>query len=177
MGGEEETIFALEKSFGIASEVSARRAMEPVYAIWKMKRWFGVGSERRLKTAVAEVHRNVMNIIDKRRRKKKMEDIHDSEDLLSRWGDQLNHHQIIYLKYYFTYISVWTIFYIFVCTSPTFVSLEKNTYIMIWNRPHLILYSFFYTHKRKIKIKIIFFTKIQNCHMTVFLLGSFLRCT
>lgn len=84
LGGEEETIFALEKSFGIASEVSARRAMEPVYAIWKMKRWFGVGSERRLKTAVAEVHRNVMNIIDKRRRKKKMEDIHDSEDLLSR---------------------------------------------------------------------------------------------
>ncbi|CAK9317777.1 unnamed protein product [Citrullus colocynthis] len=81
---EEETIFALEKSFGIASEVSARRAMEPVYVIWKMKRWFGVGSERWLKTAVAEVHRNVMNIIDKRRRKKKMEDIHDSEDLLSR---------------------------------------------------------------------------------------------
>ncbi|KAL0549573.1 hypothetical protein IC582_014058 [Cucumis melo] len=85
LGSEEETIFALQKSFEVASEVSARRAMEPIYVTWKMKRWLGVGSERRLKKEVAEVHRKVMNIIDKRRKEEKIQDIHDStQDLLSR---------------------------------------------------------------------------------------------
>ncbi|KAG7022666.1 Cytochrome P450 94B3, partial [Cucurbita argyrosperma subsp. argyrosperma] len=83
LGGEEEAISELEKSFDVASEVSAGRATKPVYMIWKLKRWFGVGSERRLKMAVAEVHRKVMNIIEKRK-KKKIQDFHDSEDLLSR---------------------------------------------------------------------------------------------
>ncbi|XP_022982702.1 cytochrome P450 94B3 [Cucurbita maxima] len=84
LGSEEETILELEKSFDEASKVSAGRAMEPVYMIWKVKRWFGVGSEWRLKTAVAEVHRKVKNIIEKRREKKKMEDLHERKDLLSR---------------------------------------------------------------------------------------------
>lgn len=83
MGGDEEAISELEKSFDVASEVSAGRATKPVYMIWKLKRWFGVGSERRLKMAVAEVHRKVMNIIEKRK-KKKIQDFHDSKDLLSR---------------------------------------------------------------------------------------------
>lgn len=85
MGSEdEEVISELEKSFDVASEVSAGRAMEPVYVIWKIKRWFDVGSERRLKMAVAEVHRKVMNIIEKRR-KKKIQNSHDNQDLLSRF--------------------------------------------------------------------------------------------
>ncbi|BFG27111.1 hypothetical protein CerSpe_133840 [Prunus speciosa] len=75
----------LARAFDTASDICARRAAAPMFIIWKIKRWLGVGSEQRLRAAVEEVHAYVMNVIENR--KKKMEEgVADTrqEDLLSR---------------------------------------------------------------------------------------------
>ncbi|XP_010550730.1 PREDICTED: cytochrome P450 94B3 [Tarenaya hassleriana] len=73
-------------AFDTAAEISARRAMEPIYAVWKIKRWLNVGSERRLREAVRTVHVSVSEII---RAKKKSLEIgtgdEAKQDLLSRF--------------------------------------------------------------------------------------------
>lgn len=58
----------LAKAFDTASEICARRGAAPVFMVWKIKRWLGIGSEQRLRAAVEQVHAYVMNIIDKRKR-------------------------------------------------------------------------------------------------------------
>lgn len=75
----------LAKAFDVASEISARRGAAPLFIIWKIKRWLGVGSERRLKAAVEEVHAYVMEIIHQRKRKINGGDQSTGdEDLLTR---------------------------------------------------------------------------------------------
>ncbi|VVB04719.1 unnamed protein product [Arabis nemorensis] len=73
-------------AFDTAAEISARRATEPVYAVWKVKRVFNVGSERRLREAIRTVHVLVFEIV---RAKKKSLEIGTGEeakqDLLSRF--------------------------------------------------------------------------------------------
>lgn len=73
-------ISPLARAFEVASAISARRGAAPLFLIWKMKRWLGIGSERRLREAVEEVQSHVMKIIGER--KKKM--MKNENDLLSR---------------------------------------------------------------------------------------------
>ncbi|XVF13916.1 hypothetical protein REPUB_Repub09cG0011000 [Reevesia pubescens] len=71
----------LNKAFDMASEICAKRGAAPLFLVWKVKKWLGVKSERRLKDAVEEVHAYVEEII---RDKKKNIDESGDCDLLSR---------------------------------------------------------------------------------------------
>ncbi|XP_050384746.1 cytochrome P450 94B3 [Argentina anserina] len=59
----------LTRAFDTASQISAMRGAAPVFIIWKIKRWLGIGSEQKLKVAVKEVHAYVMDIIETRKQK------------------------------------------------------------------------------------------------------------
>ncbi|CDY16724.1 BnaA09g06580D [Brassica napus] len=77
---------ALVEAFDVAAAISARRATEPVHAVWKLKRLLNVGSERRLREAIKTVHMSVSEII--RAKKKSLDisgDVSDKQDLLSRF--------------------------------------------------------------------------------------------
>ncbi|KAG6720257.1 hypothetical protein I3842_03G050200 [Carya illinoinensis] len=75
----------LARAFDMASEVCARRGAAPLFIIWKIKRWLGVGSERRLKDAVREVHAYVTVIIQNRKKKINQGEVRSEDDLLSRF--------------------------------------------------------------------------------------------
>lgn len=80
-----EPVSPFDKAFDIASEVCAKRGAAPLFIVWKIKKWLGVGSERRLKLAVDEVHAYVTEMIrDKKRKIEKEGKERRSEDLLSR---------------------------------------------------------------------------------------------
>lgn len=70
----------LANAFDSASEISAMRGAAPVSAVWKMKRLFNIGSEKKLKEAVAVVHGSVDDII--RVKKKKMNKICSNKTVL-----------------------------------------------------------------------------------------------
>lgn len=76
------SVKGLLRAFDVASEISARRAVAPVFAVWKAKRVLRIGSERRLKEAIDHVHASVMELI----RNKKVTNGREGEcrDLLSR---------------------------------------------------------------------------------------------
>ncbi|KAL0014557.1 hypothetical protein SO802_001626 [Lithocarpus litseifolius] len=78
-----QPISPLAKAFDMASGVCARRGAAPLFIVWKAKRWLGVGSERKLKDAVEEVHAYITGIIHKRKKKINQGEV-CSEDLLSR---------------------------------------------------------------------------------------------
>ncbi|XP_022773646.1 cytochrome P450 94B3-like [Durio zibethinus] len=77
-------VWPLNKAFDMASEICAKRGAAPLFLVWKVKKWLGVGSEKRLKDAVEEVRAYVEEII--RDKKKKMDESGENcgEDLLSR---------------------------------------------------------------------------------------------
>ncbi|XP_065876883.1 cytochrome P450 94B3 [Euphorbia lathyris] len=74
----------LATAFDMASMICARRAAAPLFVVWKIKRWLGVGSERRLKDAVERVRNYVAEIIGNRRIMLEERAENESEDLLSR---------------------------------------------------------------------------------------------
>ncbi|KAG5221744.1 cytochrome P450 family protein [Salix suchowensis] len=51
------------QAFDKASEICAKRGAAPLFIVWKIKKWLGIGSERQLKSAVEEIHRYVSEII------------------------------------------------------------------------------------------------------------------
>lgn len=72
-------------AFDCASEICAMRGMAPVYAVWKMKRAFNVGSERKLREAVQMVHSSVREIIQTKKMKLAEDSAEgDDGDLLTR---------------------------------------------------------------------------------------------
>ncbi|KAF5740458.1 cytochrome P450 family protein [Tripterygium wilfordii] len=73
----------LAKAFDLASEICARRGAAPLFIVWKVKRWLGVGSERRLKEAIKEIHKHVAQMIQEKKNKIEKGDTY-SQDLLSR---------------------------------------------------------------------------------------------
>ncbi|KAL9294301.1 Cytochrome P450 94B3 [Arabidopsis thaliana] len=76
----------LVEAFDTAAEISARRATEPIYAVWKTKRVLNVGSERKLREAIRTVHVLVSEIV--RAKKKSLEigtGAEAKQDLLSRF--------------------------------------------------------------------------------------------
>lgn len=77
-------ISPLARAFDVASEISARRGAAPLFQIWKMKRWLGVGAERRLREAVEAVQSNVMEMIRERKEMMNARAETCGGDLLSR---------------------------------------------------------------------------------------------
>ncbi|KAJ4712564.1 putative Cytochrome P450 [Melia azedarach] len=77
----------LVKAFDTASEISAMRGIAPVFLIWKLKRFFNVGSEKKLREAIELVHCSVLEIIQNKKKvlqndpERKLE----GDDLLSRF--------------------------------------------------------------------------------------------
>lgn len=59
----EEDVSALSQAFDLASEICAKRAAAPVFAVWKIKRLLGIGSEKKLKDAMKQIHAFVDKII------------------------------------------------------------------------------------------------------------------
>ncbi|KAJ8750288.1 hypothetical protein K2173_014203 [Erythroxylum novogranatense] len=75
----------LTKAFDIASETCARRGAASLFIVWKIKRWLGIGSEKRLKDAVEDVRRYVDEIIANKKKIIEGGNNHSrNNDLLSR---------------------------------------------------------------------------------------------
>ncbi|WKA04161.1 hypothetical protein VitviT2T_022220 [Vitis vinifera] len=88
----------LARAFDTASEICAGRAAAPVFAVWKIKRALRVGSERRLRKAIEEVHACVDDIIRKKKKmmeKKGSDDDNGNEDLLTRLISAGHGHEVI----------------------------------------------------------------------------------
>ncbi|OVA09516.1 Cytochrome P450 [Macleaya cordata] len=83
-------ISPLAEAFDAAAEISARRGASPLFVIWKIKRALRIGSEGKLKEAIEHVHKSVAEIIQTKKKKKKLavqggdHQGDDHEDLLSR---------------------------------------------------------------------------------------------
>lgn len=78
---------SLMHAFDSASEISARRGMAPVFAVWKCKRALNVGSERELKEHIKVVHEHVEEIIRVRKQQKASKSNVVGSDFLSRLLD------------------------------------------------------------------------------------------
>ncbi|XP_061355060.1 cytochrome P450 94C1-like [Gastrolobium bilobum] len=78
----------LAVAFDLASKLSAERAMTVSPAIWKMKRLFNIGSEKKLKEAINVVNDLAEKMI-KERREMEM-GFAKRQDLLSRFMDSVN---------------------------------------------------------------------------------------
>ncbi|KAF5743697.1 Cytochrome P450 94A2 [Tripterygium wilfordii] len=79
-------VMDLVQAFDTASFMSAMRGVEPVQAVWKIKRLFNLGSERKLKEALKVVHDSVNEIIENKKNKIEERRTCDrtDNDLLSR---------------------------------------------------------------------------------------------
>ncbi|KAL2321020.1 hypothetical protein Fmac_029989 [Flemingia macrophylla] len=73
------------RAFEEATEISSKRFYEPLPLIWKMKRLLNVGSEKRLRMAVREVHEFAKKIVREKRRELREKATLESTDLLSRF--------------------------------------------------------------------------------------------
>ncbi|CAI9763136.1 unnamed protein product [Fraxinus pennsylvanica] len=73
------------EAFDMASEICARRGAAPLSALWKVKKFVGIGSEKRLKEAIVQIHIFVGDIIhDKKRKLSESRRGDDEQDLLSK---------------------------------------------------------------------------------------------
>ncbi|XP_047326130.1 cytochrome P450 94B3-like [Impatiens glandulifera] len=76
----------LAGAFDAASAYSAIRGAEPVAAVWKMKRMFGIGTEKKLKEAVEEIHSCMKKIIKEKKEKIELQSNNNNnkDDLLHK---------------------------------------------------------------------------------------------
>lgn len=70
------------QAFDAAVENTSNRFMSPLPAVWKMKRFFNIGNERKYKEAIETVNQFAMDII---KSKEEQTDSKTDEDLLSRF--------------------------------------------------------------------------------------------
>uniref|UniRef100_J3NB79 Integrase catalytic domain-containing protein n=1 Tax=Oryza brachyantha TaxID=4533 RepID=J3NB79_ORYBR len=78
----EESKSEFMHSFAEAQDLVIGRFMDPIGISWKIKKMFNVGTERRLKKAVADVHAFAMDIVRARRQSASVE---DRDDVLSKF--------------------------------------------------------------------------------------------
>ncbi|TVU34748.1 hypothetical protein EJB05_16598, partial [Eragrostis curvula] len=71
------------RSFGEAQDLIIGRLLDPVEVSWKIKKWLNVGTERRLKKAIADVYGFAMDIV--RARRQSAAAAGDRDDFLSRF--------------------------------------------------------------------------------------------
>ncbi|KAL2240641.1 UNVERIFIED_CONTAM: cytochrome [Sesamum indicum] len=57
------------EAFDVASEMCARRGAAPLSTMWRVKRFFDIGSERRLREAVSRIHLFMNEVIGEKKRK------------------------------------------------------------------------------------------------------------
>lgn len=76
-------------AFGEAQDLIVGRFLEPVAASWKIKRWLNIGTERRLKKAIADVHDFAMDIV--RARRESSSSVKSRDDVLSRFAASDEH--------------------------------------------------------------------------------------
>nr|CBX25444.1 hypothetical_protein [Oryza glaberrima] len=69
-------------NFGEALDLVIGRFMDPIEVSWKIKKWLNIGTERRLKKAIADVHAFAMDIVRARRQSASVK---DRDDVLSRF--------------------------------------------------------------------------------------------
>ncbi|KAK7284090.1 hypothetical protein RJT34_18829 [Clitoria ternatea] len=72
------------QAFDEATEISGKRLQEPLPLIWKIKRVLNIGSEKRLKMAVSEVHQFVKKRVREKKRELKENSSLEYVDMLSR---------------------------------------------------------------------------------------------
>ncbi|RCV28223.1 hypothetical protein SEVIR_5G393800v4 [Setaria viridis] len=80
-------VSSFENAFDVASTLSARRATVPMQIIWRLKRFFNYGDERKLRDAVRLVDRLAEEVIRQRR---KLGGAASGSDLLSRFMGSIN---------------------------------------------------------------------------------------
>ncbi|KAG2405871.1 Cytochrome P450 [Vigna angularis] len=68
-----------------ATEISSKRFRELSPLVWKVKRALNIGSEKRLRMAVKEVHEFAKNIVREKKRELKEKESLESVDMLSRF--------------------------------------------------------------------------------------------
>ncbi|CAJ1902209.1 unnamed protein product [Sphenostylis stenocarpa] len=68
-----------------ATEISSKRFREVFPLVWKVKRALNIGSEKRLRMAVREVHDFAKNIVREKKRELKEKESLESVDMLSRF--------------------------------------------------------------------------------------------
>ncbi|KAG5043563.1 hypothetical protein AAZX31_03G141800 [Glycine max] len=73
------------QAFEEATEISSKRFREPLPLVWKIKRLLNIGSERRLRRAVKEVHEFARNIVREKKKELKEKQSLESVDMLSRF--------------------------------------------------------------------------------------------
>lgn len=69
-------------SFDLASKISAERAMATLPFLWKMKRFFKIGNEKKLKEAIEVINMIAMEVI---LQKRKLASFSSNQDLLTRF--------------------------------------------------------------------------------------------
>ncbi|KAK4392871.1 cytochrome [Sesamum angolense] len=57
------------EAFDVASDMCARRGAAPLSAMWRVKRFFDIGSERRLREAVCRIHLFINEVVGEKKRK------------------------------------------------------------------------------------------------------------
>ncbi|KAJ4720617.1 Cytochrome P450 [Melia azedarach] len=73
-------------SFDLATKLSAERAMTTLPLVWKIKRFFNIGSERKLREAIDVVNVLAMEVIMQKRKL----DFSTNQDLLSKFMNCIN---------------------------------------------------------------------------------------
>ncbi|KAL8049219.1 hypothetical protein ABFX02_06G007300 [Erythranthe guttata] len=76
-----DTPHPIVEAFDVASDMSARRGAAPISLMWKFKRLFNLGSEKRLREAISRIHLFIHGIIRDRRN---MVSTGEYSDLLSK---------------------------------------------------------------------------------------------
>lgn len=62
-----DTPHPIVEAFDVASDMSARRGAAPMSIMWKFKRFFDLGSERRLREAISRIHVFISGILRERK--------------------------------------------------------------------------------------------------------------
>ncbi|KAL3829484.1 hypothetical protein ACJIZ3_018286 [Penstemon smallii] len=72
------------EAFDVASEMCARRGAAPLSSMWKVKRFFDVGSEKKLREAINRIHLFIENVIRDKKRSSKERFETFGNDLLTK---------------------------------------------------------------------------------------------
>ncbi|PIA51183.1 hypothetical protein AQUCO_01100189v1, partial [Aquilegia coerulea] len=79
-----QLIHPLAKAFDMAAMISARRGAEPVFLVWKIKRYLNISSERELKEEIDHIHEAIMEIIKNKKKAINEEKGENASDLLAQ---------------------------------------------------------------------------------------------
>ncbi|PIN09790.1 Cytochrome P450 CYP4/CYP19/CYP26 subfamily [Handroanthus impetiginosus] len=82
--GKQDYSYSIIDAFDIASDMCARRGAAPLSAIWKIKRFLNLGSEKKLREAVTRIHSFINEVVCETKKKRLIGSLTESSDLLSK---------------------------------------------------------------------------------------------